>query len=497
MARFSQWFLLDIEVTGSPRAREKLAEAVEAQGWLVSSTDDAVGDPNRSRWVVEAGVPGSRSSAAAAVRTVLGRLEARLPVVADLRTSDLILRQELPRGRYAVHRPPRLPHRLRRLEPLLVRTGLYDTGRELLMVPGADVEQRAAAEAVRELPGGSTPPADGRPRRIGPEANRVPPPRGPRSARRTSSPWLAFLTVLLLLGGIRLGAVDRSSAWAWVAMALLVVLVGISFGVNYVSLWEHSATDSRLRRGSAGLVVAVLIGGLAVGIGAGGSVRLWQGVLITALLWAMGNGIRLLIRDLTWQTTAAWLVPALLPIALVLLPVFGISLHVFYLDAFGLDREAVAIPAAWNVIADLKALAVLAGPLAAASLLGYARHFQQFRTPGGPAIVLTVVAVGFSVTVALFQMQIMTGPAQAAARAQQQARDGRQPARYFGIAPRRVCLRPVGEGAWDGAAPVAEDPYLVFPAVGDWASLWDVRTGTTVVVKREQYRISDSTAPAC
>ncbi|QKW19004.1 hypothetical protein HUT16_07935 [Kitasatospora sp. NA04385] len=310
-------------------------------------------------------------------------------------------------------------------------------------------------------------------------------------------PLLVCGVVAVLLVGLALGSLHAGPA-LWAAALPLVAAAGALLAAVLVHTphWTAGPPSGTPAACAAGALGAPALAGLAALAGAS-SARLWPTALAAVGVLLCGNGLRLLLRGLTWQATAAWLVPALLPIVLVGLPGFGFSLHAFYLDGFGLNREDAQIPALWQVIADAKALVVVAGPLVAVSLLGYARHLHAFRTLGGVSVAALLLLVAFAGAVVLYQTQVIAPAAHAAGTARQQARAGRQPAPYFGIAPRRVCLRPVGEAGWDGAAPVAEHPYLVFPAAGDWAALWDVRTGETVNVKREQYRISDSTAPGC
>ncbi|RKE18424.1 hypothetical protein [Streptomyces sp. TLI_171] len=492
MTAYDHWFRLDVEVTGTAKGRARLASGLEAHGWVVTVLDED--GPRRARWLVEAGVTGSRAGAASAVRLVLNKLVGQSPAEVDLRLQEPIDRQEQPRGRYFVQRPVRGPSRFR---ALAARSRLFDTGRELFLPPGPDIRSRAGAEAVRALPGVALPPADGVPRPVGAELDRPGRTGAPGLPSRVAVPvgsggLIAALLIGLLIGGRPLGPA------AWVLGAAGVALTGTLIGTVVV----HSPHWAAGPRHSA--VAACLLGiGVAAGLAAAAAVvgaaspKALPSVLVTAGVLVCGNGLRLLLRGLSWQATAAWLVPALLPILLVGLPGFGFSLHAFYLDGFGLNREDAQVPGMWQVIADAKALVVVAGPLVAVSLLGYARHLHAFDTFGGLSVAAALLFVAFAGALALYQSQIIVPASHAAATARQQAREGRQPTAYFGIAARRVCLRPVGEAGWDGAAPVAEHPYLVFPAAGDWAALWDVRTGETVNVKREQYRISDSTAPTC
>ncbi|MFJ1752827.1 hypothetical protein [Kitasatospora sp. NPDC088134] len=489
---YDHWFRMDVEVTGTAKGRAKLAEALEGHGWVVTVLEED--GPRRARWLVEAGVTGSRAGAALAARLTLGRLAARSPAEADLRLQEPIVHEEPPRGRYFVQRPVGWPTRF---GSLAARTRLYDTGREVFLPPGPDIRARAEAEAVRALPGVALPPADGLPRPAGAELDRPGRTGAPVLPGRVAVPLASGLLILVLLTGLLLGGLHLGAP-AWAVGLVVAALCGGATGVVVVhsAHWAVGPRHSPVVAGAVGAAVALLLAA-ATALTAGVWPKLWPATLVGIGILLCGNGLRLLLRGLSWQATAAWLVPALLPILLVGLPGFGFSLHAFYLDGFGLNREDAQVPGIWQVIADGKALVVVAGPLVAVSLLGYARHLHAFRTFGGLAVASALLFVAFSGVLALYWSQIIVPASRAAATTQQQARDGRQPTPYFGIAPRRVCLRAVGEGGWDGAPPVAEHPYLVFPAAGDWAALWDVRTGDTLNVKREQYRISDSTAPSC
>ncbi|MFB7946450.1 hypothetical protein ACFC6L_16210 [Kitasatospora phosalacinea] len=492
MTAFDHWFRLDMEVTGTANGRAHLATGLEGLGWVVTASNE--NEPRQDRWVVEAGVNGWRVGAALSARLTLNKLARRSPAKVDLRLQEPIVHQEPPRGRYFVQRPIPGPPRL---HPLAARTRLFDTGRELFLPPGPDIRDRAESEAVRALPGSALPPVDGEPRPVGTELNH----EGrtgafPISTRATTTVGASVLTSVLMIG-LALGDLNPGAA-AWAAGLLAVVLGGSLVGAMVV----HSPhwTIGPLHRTSVactiGAAAALVLTAVLALIGSS-SPKAWPSALVTACVLFLGNGLRLLLRGLTWQATAAWLIPALLPLILVVLPGFGFSLHALYLDGFGLNREDTQIPAIWQVIADAKALVVAVGPLIAISLLGYARHMHAFQTFGGLSVAAALLFVAFLGAFTLYQSQIIVPASQAADSAKQRARNNLQPLPYFGIAPHRACLRPVSEGGWDGAALVAEHPYLVFPAAGDWASLWDVRTGETLNVKREQYRISDSTAPAC
>lgn len=492
MAAFDHWFYLELEATGTAGGQAALAAKLEGHGWVVTVLEE--NEPRQARWLVEAGVGGWRVGAALHARLVLNELARQSPAEVDLRLQEPLVRQEPPRGRYLTRRPVPGPPRLR---PLMARTRLFDTGRELFLPPGPDIRDRAEAEAVRPLPGAAPPPADGEPHPVGAELNRGGHTGAFPMSTRTATIAVSSVLIALLLTGLGLGSL-ASGAVAWAAGLSAVALGGVLCGAVVVHS-PHWAAGPPHRTSTAcavGAAVALALAAVTALIGSSAP-KAWPAALMTACVVFLGNGLRLLLRGLTWQATAAWLIPALLPLVLVVLPGFGFSMHALYLDGFGLNREDTQIPAIWQVAADARALLVMGGPLIAVSLLGYARHMHAFQTFGGLSVAAALLFVGFAGALTLYQAQIITPAAHAADSAKQRARNGLQPSPYFGIAPRRVCLRPVSDGGWDGAALVPEHPYLVFPAAGDWAALWDVRTGETVQVKREQYRITDSTAPSC
>ncbi|GAA2460687.1 hypothetical protein GCM10010405_51320 [Streptomyces macrosporus] len=189
----------------------------------------------------------------------------------------------------------------------------------------------------------------------------------------------------------------------------------------------------------------------------------------------MLNGIRLLVRQWSWQRTAPWLLPALLPIALSLLPSLGIGLHTFYLDAFDLNPEDVRIPRAYQFIASLKLMACVSVWLVVPALLGYMKHLHWYvkdRWLGNLVLLVTSLVL---LLVGVFDLGVLPA-SRAGADAVAAAKDGRTPPAYFGVAPEWMCVHPIGRAAdipVDGGELVPSRPYLRIGDEGGTVVLWD------------------------
>ncbi|MFE2349027.1 hypothetical protein [Kitasatospora cineracea] len=493
MTAYDHWFRMEIEVTGTTNGRASLLRAMESRGWVVTVLEGEDG-PRQAGWLVEAGVPGARWRSEEAIRHKVMELTKEAPVGIRFRLQEPITSDAVPLGHYAVRRAVHLP---RWCAAVLLWSKLFDTGRQLFLDPGPDIDARAAHESTRLLPGVTAPPSDAVPRLLGPKADvSVFPLRHPVLSRLKRAAAVLLLLALALWSAA-VGRHHLTSWSAWTFAAALTGVTGYLLGSMRAEAFRHTSSSTRGKETRGGIVAAGAIALLSAFIGAVVPGRLRLLTLALLAIWFVGNGIRLLLRSSNWRTTAVWLLPALLPLLFVLLPTLGFSLHAYYMDAFGLNQEDVAVSAVWRAVADTKALVFMTGPLIAVAVFGYAWHLHIFRGPGWFPVALAIFSAAFYSAVLLFTQQVGHPAAQAAERAKAEARSGRQPAQYFGIAPHRVCLRAVGEAGWETSQPIDSHPYLQFPSNGDRVVLWDLVTGTPLSVKREQYRISNSTAPIC
>jgi MFS family permease len=247
----------------------------------------------------------------------------------------------------------------------------------------------------------------------------------------------------------------------------------------------------------AALVVGVVLGTLAAGFGAHmvfteprsgwGSRVIVYGFAAVLVL----NGIRLLVRQWSWQRTAPWLLPALLPLTLGFLPSLGLGLHTFYLDAFGLNLEDVDVPRAYQLLASVKFTACMSLWLAALALLGYMKHLHLYvkdRWFGNVVLVFVSVVLLLQGALELGMLSAARAGSEAVAAAQ----EGRTPGAYYGITPEWVCVHPIGrvtEIPVEGGEFVPSRPYLKVGDAGGTVVLWDAGHQQALKVAKDKLRI--------
>ncbi|MFJ6137616.1 hypothetical protein [Kitasatospora sp. NPDC092286] len=500
---YDYWFRMETEVSGSPGAREKLRGLFTGMDWVVSPANDPATEGPSEDWVIEAGVCGSRWGAALSARQAFHRVCRQAPVTVDLRIQEPIASDGPPRTRWLAHHPLPATVHSEWLRRALTQARLFDTGREMFLPSGPTVREAAALAAVRPLDNTHTPSPNALPRPAGsPSAvETCPEPRQHLVPERIVLPALITAAALLIFLGVALGSRELPPlvvATASLTSALLVggpiFLLARGYGINPI----HPSRVSAI--GFGWLLGCVLTGiGLVLAAGAPST----PGALpVTASMIAVfltANGLRLLFRNVSWKVTAAWLIPALIPLVLTVLPVPGSTLHTYYLDYFDASREEVFIPSSWQAIASVKALVIAAGPLVVLGLLGYARHFHAFRTAGGLSVGVSLLCTALIATLGVFWGEVVRPASHAAAMAASSAQAGEQPPAYFGVKPRRVCLQPTGAdpAPFQGVPVAPAHAYIAFPSSGDWIRLWDTTNRSSVIVKREDWQITESTTANC
>ncbi|MFB8202760.1 hypothetical protein [Kitasatospora purpeofusca] len=505
---YDYWFRLEIEASGSPGGRSRLKALLAARGWIVSApagTETAAEAGSAPEtWIVEAGVNGSRWGAAQVVKTALERARRGTPVSVELKVLEPIVPSDPPRTRWLAHLP--LPSAVRPdwLRRPLLRSGLFDTGREIFLPTGPGVRQAAELATVRALTESATPPHNALPRLLGPSSRVEQPSRRRQHVvpERIGLPIALTAAVVLLNLGTWLNAAQPHPLATGAAALLLALLLGAPVGLLLAQYGTHPERTRPLPASAVGWAAGLVVIGTGLALPFAAPSRQGAAVLTAVMSAAFlaGNGLRLLFRNLSRKAMAAWLVPALLPLALPVLPVPGFSLHTYYLDYFDASREEVFIPVSWQLIADTKGMVIVVGPLVALALLGYARHFHAVRGAEGIPLWGGLLCVALMATVAVFWVQVLTPATEAAAAAATQARTGSQPEQYFGIAPQRVCVRPAAGSTappFQGSAVSPGHPYLAFPSSADWIRLWDLADRSSVVVKREHWQIIKSSDPSC
>ncbi|WP_240136196.1 hypothetical protein [Streptomyces sp. MUM 178J] len=195
---------------------------------------------------------------------------------------------------------------------------------------------------------------------------------------------------------------------------------------------------------------------------------------------------------------ASWLLPALVPALALTLPWLGGLQYTVYLRAgFGIPAEAVSIDTYWRYFAPSRPVGLAAVLLLLwAGVSGWLRYFHL--RPRGPVIptvvtlVVSLIALGLPIVFEAAEAE------KAAARARITAWEGRDPAPYFGVRGRLVCVRgmeeriPVFNGPLD-----SERPLLTFGPSEDRVWLWDPRRAESLSVRLEDVAVHRAVNGRC
>ncbi|MEU8760540.1 hypothetical protein [Streptomyces sp. NPDC048659] len=498
--RFDQRAVALVELRGTAADCELLERAFEERGWPVFERRGRLSSvADRLVWyVVEARFPGSRRNATRGARERVELLGDELLLDLQVQAVELVARDpaDLPHW-FAYERPaapPRgaaVPRRRYWRERTDVwraeHTGSRDTGRLILARTPGEAQYLAA----RPLPG--TAPRGGRVAARRPSGTTTRPAPG-RVGRKEGASRMTRTAALLCVGlwaGARLvdGRSHGAGSWWWVLGVLCVVAAGAG------ASWRAMAPGAT-RAGS--LVAGCLLTVAAAGLGARAAlsapdVGFGSSVLLVCLIAAVVvNGVRLLVRQWSWQRTAPWLIPLLVPLFFGFVPGLGLGIHTMYLDAFGLDLEDVDVPRAHQLLAMLKLAACMSLWLFVPSLLGYMKHFHLYvkdRWFGN--VVLLVVSVAL-LTLGVLEAGLLRA-GQAGADAVAAAAKGRTPAGYYGIEPEWVCVLPVGRAdavPVDGGVLSVSSPYLRIGDAGGTVVLWDTKAGAALKAPLDRLRIA-------
>jgi hypothetical protein len=489
--RFDQRVVALIELRGTRIECDMFEEALAGRGWPVLEKHGGPSSGHTeatARYTIETRFPGSDFNAVRGARERIEALCDELMLDLNVEVVDRVVRDPVDRPHWFVYDRPPAPSRTAAL-PAWRRwaasarlwqarnLGTRDTGR-LITATSAMAAQRLA---TRPLPGAGIRPGRGAGRRTR------------FGTRRESGRMLQRLIMLMALTlWVGAGIADRHSqgfgSW-W----LFTVIGGGAVLAMAAALRRAIPSTSKV----TALVAGVVLGSLGAGFGArivftepgsGWGARVIVYGFAAALVF---NGIRLLVRQWSWQRTAPWLLPALLPLSLGLLPSLGLGLHTFYLDAFGLNAEDVEVPRAYQLLASVKFTACMSLWLAALALLGYMKHLHLYVKDRWFGNVVLV----FLSLVLLLQGALdlgMLSAARAGNEAVAAARDGRTPGAYYGIAPEWVCAHPVGKAEEipvEGGEFVPARPYLKVGDAGGTVVLWDAGRRQALKLAKDRLRI--------
>lgn len=471
---FDQRAVALVELRGTQTEFEMFEGALADRGWPVlakrGGAASAVSDRS-VRYTVEARFPGSRINAVRGARERIEVISDELGLDLNVEVVDLVVRDPVDRPHWFAYERPRvhpdpasLSGRQRRAQRWRVwaaeTLGRRDTGRQISAVSAG----AARLLAVSPLPGTRTQPDGLAVRRPLGADTEV---RGTLGMSRESAklmPRLFLFGACELFLGTQL-ATARAAGFGWWICVLLAC--GAVWAAT-VALRRAAPEMTRVFN----LLCALVLGGVAVALGtmtvrtepaAGYGARV---AALTLGIVVVLNGVRLLVRQWSWQRTAPWLLPALLPIVLGFLSPLGLGLHPFYLDAFGLELEDVEIPEVYQLLASLKLALCMSLWLVALAFLGYMKHLHLYVKDRWMANTLLLVLSTVLLVSGVGTLGVLAA-AEAGTRAVADAKRGRTPTAYFGIAPEWVCAHPIGKPETipvDGGEFVPTRPYL---KVGD------------------------------
>ncbi|OEJ32427.1 hypothetical protein [Streptomyces subrutilus] len=508
MAGWDQRAVALVVLRGTATDRGIFEAEVAAQGWDVLERDGPAATPTAEStcaYLVEVRFPGSGYRATTGARERLEAVADRLVLDMVVEAVQLVERDPLDLPVWHGYQPPRLPPcttpvplpervRERAATWWAVTLGPRDTGRQVR----AESEAEARALAGRALPGAPPAPNGSSVRRsMGtgprPAGQQVPRRRGP--ARQFA--MVRFPVLLALLCGAWTGALWGRGPGAWwpVLPCLAVALAGAAVVLRRAA---PALPASGVGAAAFALVAGVcVIAAHAVATApdtATGFAFVAVGIGIGSMV---GTGVWLLVRQSSWGRALPWLLPAALPLVVVLLPGFGLTLPAAYLDSFGVDLEDVEVPAAWRVIGALKVVAALALWLLAPAFIGYAKHLHYLVKDRWMAYTVAGFLL-FYCTVASAWALALQPAAAAGARAVAAAAEGRTPPFYYGIKPEWMCVWTVADVdkvPVEGGRLARGSAYLLLGDAGGTAVLWDAREKQALKVPLAFLRLVPADAP--
>ncbi|TXS48133.1 hypothetical protein [Streptomyces sp. t39] len=509
-SRFDQRAVALVELRGTRLECEMFEEALAERGWPVlekRGTSASATTERRVWYTIEARFPGSPLNAVRGARERIEVVSDDLQLDLNVEAVDRVVRDPVDRLHWmAYRRPPVHPRtaplpRLRRWSERWAlwraeNMGSQDTGR-LITATSASAAQHLAA---RPLPGATPPPAPVAARRYAGSSRRRPTRLGNRRQAARTFVWLFAFMVAAVWAGARITDRWAQGPGSWWGFALFVAaLLPAMVAVARRNLPELPAPAL------AAAVTVLAAFGLGIGADTASEapVRGEGSQVLTYVIagFLVFNGIRLLVRQWTWQRTAPWLLPALLPVFFGLVPTAGLGLHTFYLEAFGLNLEDVSVPKAWQLVVSFKLMASMSLWLVALSLLGYMKHYHRFIKDRWLGTTALVAATFYLLVIGTLDNGVLPA-GRAGEQAVAAAKAGRTPSPYFGIKPEWVCVQPVGEPEKipvDGGVLAPSRPYVKVGDAQGTVVLWDAGAGKALKLPMNRLRIVpfDDRPPTC
>ena len=491
-----------VAVVDSPSEVTLATQLLEGHDWPVSpweGSDPAWLGAGRTGLLVEVRLHGAEFGAVQAAVSEIENLARQYRAgmwVVDAYLIDHDLEHDYRSGYQSYRTPPTGPGRRARMARWRETVGLVTTHR-LVRRPGPP-EIDLVAE---HLAGGAL---TGHPHDPGTHSLRVP---AGMTGRDLNSPrplpqvpmWRLLMPVygtVPVAFGAGIASVVLDGAWALLPLAVALGLVW-PMGRLLTSSWERQHPAVQIASGAV-LIGTLTLAGVMFTLNAPGTpveaARVAVAALIVVALTAfILCGLAWALVHSWFSRNANWAVPALVPALALVLPWFGGLLHTVYLRrAFGLPSEAVSVSVYWQYAASLKPVGIAALlTVLVVALAGWMRHFHQWVN----SRLMVVIGVPF-MTLFVIAISLLTGIAEAegaASRAWTAARAGHNPAPYFGVQGRLVCVEPVEKkfSVFNGPLDVKR-PLLTFGTSGDRVWLWDPRRAQPLSVRLEDVVVTES-----
>ena len=298
----------------------------------------------------------------------------------------------------------------------------------------------------------------------------------------SGAPWPKPEQMLWMLGGL-IAAIVGGAAIFWVDGAWRIFpLLAIVASTVLVFRAMKSPVLTRRRM----IIYACIYSAAFAAIGAftagGGGVAgpwHWFGrVLLACIGLLAGWGIVLAARDSWVRRNAAWVVPLTFALLAPTVPWLGGAVQAEYLSNFDIPDSSVPVSAIWRILAGGKPMLIAVGfTLFFISLVGWLRYFHKLLDRDFRWLIFLCTAASVLIY-GLGALQIaLTGSDAAASQAMAAAKNGREPADYFGLQGTLVCLQPLRPQIPILFGPFPNRPLLFFGANGDRLWAWNPGTG--------------------